>query len=419
MKINYSISEYGHIGYGDNYQANSSFASIKIDETQFKELEEFHKNSSDFFEYVNSSTLKSKGNYVGLVQTKNLTLEILPKVYTSSSDDQKSREVFLNMLLKIHDIPQAKDGTNADVDTKEMNIFEVFIALFVNHMDMLIQKGIKSDYITVEDNLNYLKGKIQFSNHIRYNLAHKERFYVEFDEYMEDRVENRVLKTCIDFLLDKSIDYNNQSRLRQQLFFFDEVSYSTNIQYDLSCMQNIHRGMEHYEMPLKFAEIFLNNQSFTPIRGTNHAFSLLFQMNIIFERYVTKLLEKCKDVKNLVISMKGKYNLLQSENKNKVWIEPDYLINDKNIVGDAKWKLIEKDDGDIKISPNDVYQVHSYLHYFGSNIGYIFTPRLSLDTDEKQKIDKYTFQTYNDSSKKLYIYYVGLEENSTIELKSI
>jgi 5-methylcytosine-specific restriction enzyme subunit McrC len=184
-------------------------------------------------------------------------------------------------------------------------------------------------------------------------------------------------------------------------------------------MQNIHRGMEHYEMPLKFAEIFLNNQSFTPIRGTNHAFSLLFQMNIIFERYVTKLLEKCKDVKNLVISMKGKYNLLQSENKNRVWIEPDYLINDKNIVGDAKWKLIEKDDGDIKISPNDVYQVHSYLHYFGSNIGYIFTPRLSLDTDEKQKIDKYTFQTYNDSSKKLYIYYVGLEENSTIELKSI
>jgi hypothetical protein len=56
MKINYSISEYGHIGYGDNYQANSSFASIKIDETQFKELEEFHKNSSDFFEYANSST---------------------------------------------------------------------------------------------------------------------------------------------------------------------------------------------------------------------------------------------------------------------------------------------------------------------------------------------------------------------------
>ena len=118
VKINNSISEYGHIGYGDNYQLNSSFASANIDKTQFKELEEFHKNNSDFFEYVNNSTLKSKGNYVGLIQTKCLVLEILPKVYTSNNDEQNSREIFLNMLLKINNIPQAKDGTNANVDTK-------------------------------------------------------------------------------------------------------------------------------------------------------------------------------------------------------------------------------------------------------------------------------------------------------------
>jgi len=424
-KINHSISEYGHIGYGNNYQANSSFASAQIDEAQFKELEEFHKNNSDFFEYVNNSTLKSKGNYVGLIQTKNLTLEILPKVYTSSSDEQKSREVFLNMLLKINNIPQAKDGTNADVDIKDMNIFEVFITLFLNHIDTLRKKGIKSDYIAVEDNLYYLKGKIQFSNHIRYNLAHKERFYVEFDDYIVDRIENRLLKTCISFLLDKSTNHDNQSRLRQQLFFFDAVSYSTNIQYDLSCVQNIHRDMEHYKMPLKFAEVFLNNQSFTPIKGTHQAFSLLFQMNIIFERYVAKLLEEYNSITNLETAMKGKYHLLQSKNKykNKVDIEPDYIFarKKKKIIGDAKWKLIEKDNGDMKISPNDVYQVYSYLNYFNSDIGCIFTPRLSLDTNGK-KIDEYTFQVdknVNNSNKKLCIYYVDLNLNSNIDISCI
>ena len=179
MKSNFSISEYGHIGYGDNYQPNSSFASANIDKTQFKELEEFHKNNSYFFEYVNNSTFKSKGNYVGLIQTKCLVLEILPKVYTSNNDEQNSRDIFLNMLLKINNIPQAKDGTNANVDTKKMNIFEVFITLFINHIDTLIKKGIKSDYITVEDNLNYLKGKLQLSKHLRHNLVHKEKFYVE------------------------------------------------------------------------------------------------------------------------------------------------------------------------------------------------------------------------------------------------
>ena len=414
---NHSISEYGHIGYGNNYQANNSFTSQKLDDKgrQFKELEEFHKNNSDFFEYVNSHTLKSKGNYVGLIQTKSLVLEILPKVYTSSNDEQNSRDIFLNMLLKINDIPQAKDGTNASVDTHEMNIFEVFITLFVNHVDEMIRKGIKSDYITVEDNLNYLKGKIQFSNHIRYNLAHKEKFYVEYDEYIEDRVENRLLKTCIDFLLDKSTNSDNQSRLRQQLFFFDEVSYSTNIEYDLSCVQNIHRGMEHYELPLKFTEIFLTNQSFTPIKGDNKAFSLLFQMNIIFERYVAKLLENCSLVVSLETAMKGKYNLLTENNRNKkkVSIEPDYIMNkdvkNKNtIIGDAKWKLMEKEN-DTKLNPNDIYQVYSYLHYFDSDIGYIFTPKL-LDDSEEHKIDEYKFQSMKDEppKKKLYIYYVDL-----------
>ena len=38
--------------------------------------------------------------------------------------------------------------------------------------------------------------------------------------------------------------------------------------------------------------------------------------------------------------------------------------------------------------------------------------------DEEPRIDEYTFQTHKTevSNKKLYIYYVGLKENSTIEL---
>jgi 5-methylcytosine-specific restriction enzyme subunit McrC len=232
---------------------------------------------------------------------------------------------------------------------------------------------------------------------------------------MEDRVENRLLKTCISFLLDKSTNFTNQSKLRQQLFFFDAVSYSVNKEYDLSCINNIHRGMEHYELPLKFAKIFLTNQSYTPVKGDNSAFSLLFQMNIIFERYVAKLLKECNDVKDLTTAMKGQYSLLEGKNKNKVWIEPDYKFkkDDKIIIGDAKWKLIEKENNDMKISPNDVYQVYSYLHYFDSDIGYIFTPKLLQDTDDKLRIDEYSFQLNKDkqSNKKLYIYYVDLDTN--------
>ena len=75
----------------------------------------------------------------------------------------------------------------------------------------------------------------------------------------------------------------------------------------------------------------------------------------------------------------------------------------------------------MKISPNDVYQVYSYLNYFNSDIGCIFTPRLSLDTNGK-KIDEYTFQVdknVNNSNKKLCIYYVDLNLNSNIDISCI
>ncbi|MEA2017434.1 MAG: hypothetical protein U9N59_03205, partial [Campylobacterota bacterium] len=258
MENSCSISEYGKIGT-DKYVYK--YASETITSAQLKELKEFNeKSSNNFFRIIDSNTLQAVNNYVGVIQTNNVTLEILPKIYDGNKDTnkQQNRNIFNKMLLKINKLPTEIKGSNANLDAmKDMNIFEVYISMFANSIEELIQKGIKSDYITVEDNLNYLKGKIQFSNHIRYNLAHKEKFYVEFDEYIEDRVENRLLKTCINFLLDKSKNNENQSKLREQLFFFDKVSYSSNIEYDLSCVIDLHRGMEYYDLPLKFAKIFL------------------------------------------------------------------------------------------------------------------------------------------------------------------
>ena len=409
------ITEFGYIGYGDSFVPNSNFISQSISRIQFQEIEEFHKENKDIFEYVNNHTLKAKGHYVGVIQTPSLTLEILPKIYNDSKNENginKYRKIFLKMLLKIDDIPTAKDGTTADVNVADMNVFEVFIKLFAKHVENLIQKGVKSDYIFTEDNLTYLKGKLQFSNHIRYNLAHKERFYVEYDEYMEDRVENRLLKTCINFLLAKTKDFDNQKKLRQQLFFFANVSDSTNVQYDLSHIEYLQRGMEHYELPLKFAKIFLNNKSFAPIKGDNSSFSLLFQMNIIFERYIEKLLQENTEIRNLQTKMKGKYHLLTN---NKIALEPDYKfeLDSKLIIGDAKWKLIDQECTD-KLNPSDIYQIYSYLNYFNSKVGYIFTPLLNSN----EELTKYEFQshTYTLEGKQLYIKYINLESDTMLSL---
>jgi len=439
METSYSISEYGKIGTGnyDGYKYSSEHISQK-NKHHLRELKEFNeKSSNNFFRIVDSNTLQAVNNYVGVIQTNNVTLEILPKIYDDEAKGevkQKNRNILNKMLLKINRLPTEIKGSQANLDAmKDMNIFEVFISMFANSIEDLIQKGIKSDYITVEDNLNYLKGKIQFSNHIRYNLAHKEKFYVEFDEYIEDRVENRLLKTCINFLLDKSKNNENQSKLREQLFFFDKVSYSTNIEYDLSCVVDLQRGMEYYDLPLKFAKIFLKHESFTPTRGDNAGFSFLFPMDKIFESYVEELLKDCQNenkISQLTTNYKGtnKETLLTSEDykyKNIIGLEPDYTFykGDNFIVSDAKWKLIEEveKNNEIKneIKREDIYQIYSYMNYFGANTSYIFAPKTNESTEVgfifKNNPQNKTYGNLicNLPQRKLHIIYIDLDEPDT------
>jgi len=67
--------------------------------------------------------------------------------------------------------------------------------------------------------------------------------------------------------------YNKNSELEMQRYIF----------YDMDFKQaNIHRGMEYYKMPLRFAELFLRDKSFTSLRGK---LGILFQIQILQKRF--------------------------------------------------------------------------------------------------------------------------------------
>ena len=198
----------------------------------------------------------------------------------------------LKPLLDINEIQINKSDLSV---TNNKNIYEKFIAMFVQHLDKLIHGGLKSQYISKEDNQFFLKGKLKFNQHIKQNYIHKERFFVEYDEYMQDRVENRLLKSTIALLLKKTNDFENKRALRQQMFIFDEVQLSTNHDTDFSKV-NTHRGMEYYEMPLRFAKVFLKYQSFSSLRGKDNVFALLFPMQTVFEKYIEYVLNNSKDI---------------------------------------------------------------------------------------------------------------------------
>lgn len=413
-----TISEYGYIYYDVPKNLNTKFIHKKVTEIEFNELYQYWKENDEaknVFEYNGYNYLKAK-NYVGIIQTKSLSVEILPKIYDNNSDETRVRKVFIEMLKPLLNINEVQINKANLSTTKNKNIYEMFINMFVEYIDILIHRGLKSQYIAIEDNQFFLKGKLKFNQHIKQNYIHKERFYVEFDVYLQDRVENRLLKSTIELLLKKTNDYENKKALRQQLFIFDEVKLSTNYDIDISKI-NIYRGMEYYEMPLRFAKVFLKYQSFTSLRGKDNVFALLFPMEKVFENYMEFVLNNSKDYlginKVMVNGGKNEY-LLSSAKCNMARLQPDYLLEMKDkskIVTDAKWKLLEIDTNDskdcekINISSNDVYQVFSYLHYYDNakDIAYIFVP----NTDTNKEI---TLNYNKTENKKIKIIPIDLHQ---------
>jgi len=156
-------------------------------------------------------------NYVGVLQTKSgLTIEILPKI-ADKNDAKKSKKVFIKMLRTLR---------NFSVKTQNVPILEIFISMFLCELETLVKKGIKSDYVALEENLNFLKGKLNINEQIKQNSVHKERFYVGYSEFLSDIKINRIIKTTLKFLYKKSNFSKNQQKIRELLFIFDELVLS-------------------------------------------------------------------------------------------------------------------------------------------------------------------------------------------------
>jgi len=244
---NVTISEYGYIGCDNISTNNDKFVGKRdLEPLLFQELYDFWLQDEDtqkVLSFKNKQCLKAI-NYVGVIQTKNLSLEILPKIYNNEKEDE-TRHIFIEMLKTLLNINEIQVNKADLSTTKNQNIYEIFIKMFIESVDKLIHKGIKSQYLEKKENQPFLKGKIQFNQHIKQNYIHKERFYVSFDEYMPNRVENRLLKSTISLLLKKTRNYENKKNLRQQLFIFDVVDFSFNHETDIQKV-NLHRGMEHY-----------------------------------------------------------------------------------------------------------------------------------------------------------------------------
>ena len=389
-----TIREFDHLQYKDKDE-NKNY----ITEDTFKALEKFVFDNEETAQYLKITTKKGFGkvlqaqNYVGVIQTKDgTTIEILPKI--QKVDEDKSKEILIKMLKTLRKSP-FKNFNMANLKSSKMPLLEIFISMFLEELSKLIKKGIKSDYITKEENLRFLKGKLKISEQIKYNTIHKERFFVQYEEFISDRIENRLIKTTLQFLYKKSKLNKNQQRIREFLFVFDEMGISHNIKTDFANLK-LNRQMKDYEQVLLWCKTFLLENSFSPYKGNDVAFALLFDMNLLFESYVYDYLKRNGNFNDITAQDKTHHLAYLDGKTSKFQLKPDIVINKGEIIADTKWKLLSEDKTHQGISQSDMYQLYAYgTKYKDCKYMYLIYPYDGLDIQNSYQYFR------NDEEKKL------------------
>ena len=312
-------------------------------------------------------------NYVGVLQLNNgIQLQILPKIHGGTQND--SKKTFLKMLKTLRDFP-SKTFNESNLNTEKLPIFEIFIRLYIQEVQNLVKRGLKSAYYEVEDNLKVFKGKMNFTQQIKHNTVHKERFYVQYDEFGLNRSENRLIKSTLLKLTKESESEGNIKELRKLLVNFELVEPSSNVENDFSQVK-IDRNSKDYESVMNWSKIFLRNQSYTTFAGTSFVKALLFPMDRVFEAYVGRNLRRLIQQEEWSISLQDrKYYLFEKQ----FALRPDIVLRNevekRTVIIDTKWKLLKNTpSSNFGISQADMYQMYAYAKKYDTNEIWLIYP---------------------------------------------
>jgi 5-methylcytosine-specific restriction enzyme subunit McrC len=311
-------------------------------------------------------------NHVGVIKLRSgLLVEILPKVqtagtaYAASADQRESaRALLIDLLRALSGFSEYRVFASAPLRSARYPLFEIFIRMFLDEVDGVVVRGVRRDYVSRDEELAVLRGKLRVTEQIRQEVIAPHRFAVRYDEYFEDTAENRLLKGALEITGRLTRSADSHRRIQQLLFLFEEVNRPVDHE-GMWARLAIHRANDYYIQALRWAMLFLRRRRITSTAGADLAFSLLFPMEKLFERYVFEHLRR-NPALNDVRASSSRHHLAEEQGHPIFQIIPDITAESYDgtvrFIFDAKWKRLDEAARDQRylISQADMYQLLSY-----------------------------------------------------------
>lgn len=331
------------------------------------------------------------GSWVGVMQVPGLQLEILPKTDEGAAhdSDQEVRDIrsnLMEMLLR-GGLGAVRARGIADLALKRGNLYDQLVDAFLERTLFELRRGLDRGYATEEDNLATLRGKLVLARHVALNAAQKARFYCRHDVLTEATQISVRLKQACRVLAARALPVTVLVKCQQVLTLLDDVP-------DLPFRHRepdpvFTRQNERFADIYNFACMLLEGQAPDARSGEVETFSLLFDMELVFERYiaaflVSEVMHRFADA-SLFPQAKGlRHNLYLDGQEKVLRMAPDLVFvqetvgvqqaKKKTLIIDTKWKRLSEEEGSRPSRP-DLYQLYAYLHRYDCQRAHLLYPK--------------------------------------------
>lgn len=363
---------------------------------------------------ITRQVIKTK-SWVGVIKYKKLHLEILPKLICDKNDNIQILNNLLFMLSYTKKL-NIKTSNVAKLSTSKNPFIEVLIREFAQSLFDSLKRFTPKKYVREEENLNYLKGKLKFSENIRYNSSNQAKFYCEFDEFSENNLLNQQFLFVSTCLYNISNDSYNKKTLKFIMNYYSDIQL---IRFDRFKAEKIKlsRNQELFRKPFTLAKMFVERTSVDLSKNKFENITLIWDMNKLFEEFIFEIMKKSQNEWGWeFVAQKGKRLLCGDTNKKRNTFVDIYCKRNSDsysIILDTKYKKLQSSDD---FSNADVFQVSSYCLLHGAKHAILLYPRYD---EEKPIIPDYHLNTedknYKINFKTINLKYGNLKD----ELESI
>ena len=303
-------------------------------------------------------------SHIGVAQFTNFSVTIIPKF----SDIGKLVELIDYVYdLDLEIFPESE----TEFEGEKNMLSEIIISTFVNHMRILLQRGMVKAYTNHQSNLSYLRGKLLVQKQIINDAKAKLEFTCEHDEFEYDNIENQILLYCLQRCYYITINDERKKEIRMITRILEGLVSSKEIIIDDFKKINYTQMNQHYKKINELCKLIVNSIRITNFyeRKSRFVNSFFVDMNEVFEKFIFKLFHnyyplQCKEQQRHAsweFEISGK----------KLNIIPDILIykekkSEIETIIDTKYKD--------ELSESDRFQIAFYIRDYAKKEGYAILP---------------------------------------------